>query len=298
MRSAPTPGQPATAPFRLTRPHAPRGDVDRPPRQSDPRAGRRRRRSLAGLRAPDAPVDPRRGGPTDAATGRHRGPHRSRPHGRDVGFRDVRLVLASASPARLAILRAAGVEPLVEVSDVDEDALLAELGRGRRAGRHRRPRWRSRRPAAWPRGSPRPSGSASSSAPTRCCSSKASSSASRATSTPPAGAGTRWPAAAPSCSRDTRWSRSAGASSGARSSATPGRPSPSGCRPPASSRPTSPPASRWPWRARSRSTGAAAGSSRASRATRRTWSGLSLPLTRRLLAEIGIGVDALWGRTG
>ena len=40
----------------------------------------------------------------------------------------MRLVLASASPARLAILRAAGVEPLVEVSDVDEDALLAELG--------------------------------------------------------------------------------------------------------------------------------------------------------------------------
>jgi septum formation protein len=40
----------------------------------------------------------------------------------------VRLVLASASPARLAILRGAGVEPLVEVSDVDEDALLAELG--------------------------------------------------------------------------------------------------------------------------------------------------------------------------
>lgn len=40
----------------------------------------------------------------------------------------MRLVLASASPARLAILRAAGVEPLVEVSDVDEHALLAELG--------------------------------------------------------------------------------------------------------------------------------------------------------------------------
>jgi septum formation protein len=40
----------------------------------------------------------------------------------------VRLVLASASPARLATLRAAGVEPLVDVSDVDEDALLAELG--------------------------------------------------------------------------------------------------------------------------------------------------------------------------
>jgi septum formation protein len=40
----------------------------------------------------------------------------------------VRLVLASASPARLAILRGAGVEPLVEVSEVDEDTLLAELG--------------------------------------------------------------------------------------------------------------------------------------------------------------------------
>lgn len=40
----------------------------------------------------------------------------------------MRLVLASASPARLAILRGAGVEPLVEVSDVDEDGLLAELG--------------------------------------------------------------------------------------------------------------------------------------------------------------------------
>ncbi|MEJ2885325.1 Maf family protein [Actinomycetospora aeridis] len=40
----------------------------------------------------------------------------------------MRLVLASASPARLAILRGAGVEPLVEVSDVDEDGLVAELG--------------------------------------------------------------------------------------------------------------------------------------------------------------------------
>ncbi|SFN11355.1 septum formation protein [Pseudonocardia ammonioxydans] len=39
--------------------------------------------------------------------------------------RAVRLVLASASPARLGVLRAAGIDPLVEVSDVDEDALLA-----------------------------------------------------------------------------------------------------------------------------------------------------------------------------
>lgn len=38
------------------------------------------------------------------------------------------LVLASASPARLALLRAAGIEPEVVVSDVDEDAITAELG--------------------------------------------------------------------------------------------------------------------------------------------------------------------------
>jgi septum formation protein len=41
----------------------------------------------------------------------------------------VRLVLASASPARLGVLRCAGLDPAVEVSDVDEDALLAELSR-------------------------------------------------------------------------------------------------------------------------------------------------------------------------
>jgi septum formation protein len=39
----------------------------------------------------------------------------------------VRLVLASASPARLAVLRAAGLDPHVEVSDIDEDALLAGM---------------------------------------------------------------------------------------------------------------------------------------------------------------------------
>lgn len=37
----------------------------------------------------------------------------------------MRLVLASASPARLSVLRAAGLDPVVRVSDVDEDALLA-----------------------------------------------------------------------------------------------------------------------------------------------------------------------------
>jgi septum formation protein len=35
------------------------------------------------------------------------------------------LVLASASPARLRTLRSAGIEPLVQVSDVDEDAAVA-----------------------------------------------------------------------------------------------------------------------------------------------------------------------------
>ncbi len=38
----------------------------------------------------------------------------------------VQLVLASASPARLSTLHAAGVEPTVVVSDVDEEAAVAE----------------------------------------------------------------------------------------------------------------------------------------------------------------------------
>ncbi|HEY5856589.1 MAG TPA: Maf family protein [Aldersonia sp.] len=39
----------------------------------------------------------------------------------------TRLVLASASPARLSVLRGAGLDPLVQVSDVDEDAVVAAL---------------------------------------------------------------------------------------------------------------------------------------------------------------------------
>lgn len=40
----------------------------------------------------------------------------------------ISLILASASSARLGVLRAAGVEPVVRVSGVDEDALTAALG--------------------------------------------------------------------------------------------------------------------------------------------------------------------------
>ncbi|MGW1742715.1 Maf family protein [Nocardia sp. NPDC001965] len=42
----------------------------------------------------------------------------------------TRLVLASASPARRSVLRAAGIEPVVRVSDVDEDAVAAALPAG------------------------------------------------------------------------------------------------------------------------------------------------------------------------
>jgi len=40
----------------------------------------------------------------------------------------TRLLLASASPARLSTLQAAGIAPMVEVSTVDEDAVLAAAG--------------------------------------------------------------------------------------------------------------------------------------------------------------------------
>ncbi|WP_067448003.1 nucleoside triphosphate pyrophosphatase [Nocardia alba] len=42
----------------------------------------------------------------------------------------TRLVLASASPARLRILRTAGIDPVVRVSGVDEDAVSAALPAG------------------------------------------------------------------------------------------------------------------------------------------------------------------------
>jgi septum formation protein len=40
----------------------------------------------------------------------------------------VQFILASASPARLNVLRQAGVDPVVQVSGVDEDAVTAALG--------------------------------------------------------------------------------------------------------------------------------------------------------------------------
>ena len=40
----------------------------------------------------------------------------------------TRVVLGSASAGRLRVLRQAGVEPLVVVSGVDEDAIIAGLG--------------------------------------------------------------------------------------------------------------------------------------------------------------------------
>jgi septum formation protein len=45
----------------------------------------------------------------------------------------TRLVLGSASSGRLGVLRQAGVEPLVVVSDVDEDAIISAMPRARPA---------------------------------------------------------------------------------------------------------------------------------------------------------------------
>ena len=50
---------------------------------------------------------------------------------RPVGMSGPVLVLASASPARLATLRAAGIDPVVRVSAVDEDGAQASF-----AGQH------------------------------------------------------------------------------------------------------------------------------------------------------------------
>lgn len=43
----------------------------------------------------------------------------------------VKVILASASPARLETLRSAGIEPDVLVSNIDEEAVISHLSRGR-----------------------------------------------------------------------------------------------------------------------------------------------------------------------
>ena len=50
------------------------------------------------------------------------------PAGTDVHAAMTRVVLGSASPGRRKVLRQAGIEPLVVVSGVDEDAVISRLG--------------------------------------------------------------------------------------------------------------------------------------------------------------------------
>lgn len=47
---------------------------------------------------------------------------------RSITLGGMQIVLASTSPARLAVLRGAGIEPVVRPSSVDEDATLATAG--------------------------------------------------------------------------------------------------------------------------------------------------------------------------
>ena len=137
------------------------------------------------------------------------GARRSRPADRRPVT--VPLVLASSSPARRALLRAAGVEPVVRVSGVDEAALEA---RSRRAGPHLAVR---RVPRRSPSPRPRPSRTTYaascpapwSSAATRSSTSTASPSASPRTRRTRSRAGTRCAVATACCAPDTRWCGSA-----------------------------------------------------------------------------------------
>ena len=179
----------------------------------------------------------------------------------------TRLVLASASSGRLAVLRGAGFDPEVIVSGVDEDEVdrprrpqLCSAGpaqgRGRGGRARRQPRAgdrlrlgaRARRRAAGQAGRRRRRGAAD--------------------------AGTRWPAARAPAHRPLR-DRHRRRRAGVR-----GRHHGRTVRPPgrrSSSPPTSPPASRCCWPGRSRSTAWPARSSTASRATTATSSASRCP---------------------
>ena len=82
---------------------------------------------LAGEAGRNRPVSFSRG------TGGAHSPQKARTRGGRLGLTGngrLRLALASKSPARLATLRAAGFDPLVQVSDVDEEALLESVRGG------------------------------------------------------------------------------------------------------------------------------------------------------------------------
>ena len=94
------------------------------------------RRDLAGAAVPDDPAgEARRNRPVNfsGGAGGARSPQKARTRGGRLGLTGngrLRLALASKSPARLATLRAAGFDPLVQVSDVDEEALLESVRGG------------------------------------------------------------------------------------------------------------------------------------------------------------------------
>ncbi|WP_231870952.1 Maf family nucleotide pyrophosphatase [Peptidiphaga gingivicola] len=82
---------------------------------------------LAGEAGRNRPVSFSRG------TGGAHSPQKARTRGGRLGLTGngrLRLALASKSPARLATLQAAGFDPLVQVSDVDEEALLESVRGG------------------------------------------------------------------------------------------------------------------------------------------------------------------------
>lgn len=91
------------------------------------------RRDLAGAAVPDDPAgEAGRNRPVSLSggTGGAHSPQKARTRGGRLGLTGngrLRLALASKSPARLATLRAAGFDPLVQVSDVDEEALLESV---------------------------------------------------------------------------------------------------------------------------------------------------------------------------